>query len=173
MGCRVKWLCSCWPRMHAFPASRCEWADAGCATPSWIRMKSTVSLLLAAALVLSGLPHMFCACGASSGCQTRIVDGGSTCPGCSPAKSEKPIKDSEPCECPCCNVGRGVAIPASPLGAALVPVVGWYEDDVTPIIWVAEPHQVTVAVLGHDLRPPAISNRPSAALPILLGHLLI
>jgi hypothetical protein len=136
-------------------------------------MKSTVSLLLAMALVLSGLPRMLCACGASSGCRSQIVDGGSVCPGCSRANSKKPAKAPEPCECPCCNLDRVVAVPGSPPSAAPVPAVGGYEDDAPPIVWVAEPRRVIVAVLGHDLRPPALSNRPSAALPILLGHLLI
>jgi hypothetical protein len=137
-------------------------------------MRLAASLLVAAGLVLSGLPHVFCACGCGGphGGEARAAEPEPSCPGCAREDRPKPAESPEPCECPGCELVVAAVWPAPKSLPAPSSSAAWQEVSSAPVGVVVSSPKAAETGLPRDVGPPGRSSRPSAALPILLGHLL-
>lgn len=135
-------------------------------------MYGLLNIAACVAVVLSGMPHVFCACGCSGTVgrgAARHHDSAPACPHCASHRSHSPQDSPRPCECPHCRQVQATAPdrPAtthSPAGGA------WL--GVAPPAAMLAPLAIQECPFAADVGPPADSPGPLCPLPILFGHLL-
>jgi hypothetical protein len=134
-------------------------------------VKSCFNIAMVIVVVLATSPHLLCACG----CLDLGVAGVAkqqdlrNCSHCHPTDSEPTPQYPQPCES--CNCDLAPVVAPDPPVAARPLELGWHVDVAVD----AESLQVASTFAPVDREqtgPPSLSSHPSAALPLLLEHLL-
>ena len=131
-------------------------------------MHRWVTLTTVVAMALAGAPHLFCACGCGPATADPIQAATPACPHCTPTTPDRESDEPKPCECRVCDRVEAVSGGSAPSVAVSATGSG-------PISNVAVTEGVATVTLvsRHATGPPGLSPRPSSAIPLLLGHLLL
>ena len=136
-------------------------------------MQYVLNIALAAVMALSGLPHVFCACGCAGGEDAPAAKKRSApaCPHCRPAnQGDSAQKAPRPCECP-----RSDRVQAT----SQTVTVQVSQPETGP--WSAAAQEAAILFADSDWRPdrsgalgpPGSLAATATSIPILLGRLLL
>jgi hypothetical protein len=130
-------------------------------------MHVCLRLAIVAAVVLSGLPHAFCACGCKP---ATVEESRASCHSCCDASPQQDSEPSEPCKCRTCHVAKAVPPAPAARAPALEPTAGC-------VSMVAVPSERLTVGDGPDgfgiAGPPQALPPPNCSLSILFGHMLL
>jgi hypothetical protein len=130
-------------------------------------MRKFLRLAIVVALVLLGLPHVFCACGCAAA-KEEVSASGKSC--CGHDNDQPAEKDSKPCECQSCLKVDAVLPGPEVSDAPGQRCFGAEPGSAGPCVRTAECRMA--GALG-GAGPPVDLPPPSCGLPVLLGRLLL
>jgi hypothetical protein len=136
-------------------------------------MRIVLQIVLATGMALSGLPHLACACGCGpmSPGPKAAARQTAPCPYCGHESSPSPSRRPKSCDCSGCEQISAVPSPAAAVVQAPA-ATGWQLE--LPAVLALQPIEAPRCLAGvPGVGPPARSDHPSAALPILFEHLLL
>ena len=135
-------------------------------------MKPLVSIVLAAAIALTGVPHVFCACGCGGSSELEQIDARApVCPFCGNHRPDQTPDDCPaPCKCGSCDIIDAI-VTGRTTPISLMAAVGCVGLEHLPSL--SEPAQASTPGVRSGVELPAHLAGLHCALVIFLGHLLL